>query len=201
MIATMRPICPITQSSICKILWPVSPASARSLSTGPALTACGFGWIPNKLQDYSLTTLDVVNAIQGQNVQVVAGQLGGPPVPPNQALPIHRQRPGPPGRRGAIRKHHHQEPPGGRSGPNCAHQGRRPGRAEPTDLSALLPRSTAIPAAHMPIFLLPGANALTVAKESTTSHGGNEQGLPARNDLRDPLRHHHFVKASHSRCL
>ena len=44
-------------------------------------------WLdPNKLHDYSLTTLDVVNAIQGQNVQVVAGQLGGPPVPPEQAF-------------------------------------------------------------------------------------------------------------------
>ncbi|MFP3868004.1 MAG: efflux RND transporter permease subunit [Desulfobacteraceae bacterium] len=44
-------------------------------------------WLdPNKLQDYSLTTLDVVNAIQQQNVQVVAGQLGGPPVPPDQAF-------------------------------------------------------------------------------------------------------------------
>ena len=40
-------------------------------------------WLdPNKLHDYSITTLDVVNAIQGQNVQVVAGQMGGPPVPP-----------------------------------------------------------------------------------------------------------------------
>ena len=42
-------------------------------------------WLnPRKLQDYSITTLDVVSAIQGQNVQVVAGQLGGPPVPPDQ---------------------------------------------------------------------------------------------------------------------
>ena len=44
-------------------------------------------WLdPNKLHDYSLTTLDVVAAIQGQNVQVVAGQLGGPPVPPEQTF-------------------------------------------------------------------------------------------------------------------
>jgi hydrophobic/amphiphilic exporter-1 (mainly G- bacteria), HAE1 family len=41
---------------------------------------------PRKLQDYNLTTLDVVNAIQGQNVQVVAGQMGGPPVPDNQVF-------------------------------------------------------------------------------------------------------------------
>jgi HAE1 family hydrophobic/amphiphilic exporter-1 len=41
---------------------------------------------PRKLQDYNLTTLDVVKAIQGQNVQVVAGQMGGPPVPNNQVF-------------------------------------------------------------------------------------------------------------------
>ena len=44
-------------------------------------------WLdPNKLKYYNLTTLDVVNAIQQQNVQVVAGRLGAPPVPPDQAL-------------------------------------------------------------------------------------------------------------------
>jgi hydrophobic/amphiphilic exporter-1 (mainly G- bacteria), HAE1 family len=44
-------------------------------------------WLdPNKLQYYNLTTLDVVHAIQNQNIQVVAGQLGAPPVPPNQTF-------------------------------------------------------------------------------------------------------------------
>jgi HAE1 family hydrophobic/amphiphilic exporter-1 len=44
-------------------------------------------WLdPNKLHDYSLTTLDVLEAIRSQNVQVVAGQLGGPPVPSEQAF-------------------------------------------------------------------------------------------------------------------
>ncbi len=42
-------------------------------------------WLdPNKLQYFNLTTMDVVNAIKQQNVQVVAGQLGGPPVPQKQ---------------------------------------------------------------------------------------------------------------------
>uniref|UniRef100_A0A7V6A5W0 Multidrug efflux RND transporter permease subunit n=1 Tax=Desulfobacca acetoxidans TaxID=60893 RepID=A0A7V6A5W0_9BACT len=42
-------------------------------------------WLdPNKLQYYGLTTMDVVNAVSQQNVQVVAGQLGGPPVPASQ---------------------------------------------------------------------------------------------------------------------
>jgi hydrophobic/amphiphilic exporter-1 (mainly G- bacteria), HAE1 family len=42
-------------------------------------------WLdPNKLQARSLTTTDVVNALQGQNQQVSAGQLGMPPAPATQ---------------------------------------------------------------------------------------------------------------------
>lgn len=44
-------------------------------------------WLdPNKLQSYSITTLDVLNAIRGQNVQVAAGLLGAPPIPKDQPL-------------------------------------------------------------------------------------------------------------------
>jgi len=41
---------------------------------------------PNRLQQFALTTADVLNAIAGQNVQVVAGQLGAPPAPSGQAF-------------------------------------------------------------------------------------------------------------------
>jgi len=42
-------------------------------------------WLdPKRLQTFGLTTADVMNAIRGQNVEVVAGQLGGPPVPSDQ---------------------------------------------------------------------------------------------------------------------
>jgi HAE1 family hydrophobic/amphiphilic exporter-1 len=42
-------------------------------------------WLdPYRLQTFGLTTTDVLTAIQGQNVQVVAGQLGAPPVPEDQ---------------------------------------------------------------------------------------------------------------------
>ena len=44
---------PITGSSICKTPWPACPASARSGSSAPALTACGSGWIPTN----SMTTV------------------------------------------------------------------------------------------------------------------------------------------------
>ena len=42
-------------------------------------------WLdPKRLQTFGLTTADVMSAIRGQNVEVVAGQLGGPPVPGDQ---------------------------------------------------------------------------------------------------------------------
>ena len=42
-------------------------------------------WLdPQRLQNFGLTTADVLSAIQGQNVQVVAGRLGAPPVPEGQ---------------------------------------------------------------------------------------------------------------------
>ncbi len=42
-------------------------------------------WLdPTRLQTFGLTTTDVLAAIQGQNVQVTAGQLGAPPVPEDQ---------------------------------------------------------------------------------------------------------------------
>ena len=44
-------------------------------------------WLdPDKLNSYSLTPLDVKNAIQAQNVQVSSGQLGGLPAAENQQI-------------------------------------------------------------------------------------------------------------------
>ncbi|AUY26144.1 multidrug efflux RND transporter permease AcrD [Mixta calida] len=44
-------------------------------------------WLdPNKLINYSLTTQDVVSAIESQNSQVAVGQVGGTPSVDNQAL-------------------------------------------------------------------------------------------------------------------
>src|SRR4029077_13567146 len=42
-------------------------------------------WLdPRRLQTFGITTADVLAAMQGQNIQVVAGQLGAPPVPDAQ---------------------------------------------------------------------------------------------------------------------
>jgi len=44
-------------------------------------------WLnPNKLNNYHLTTNDVIASLQAQNAQVSAGQFGGNPAPPGQQL-------------------------------------------------------------------------------------------------------------------
>jgi hydrophobic/amphiphilic exporter-1 (mainly G- bacteria), HAE1 family len=44
-------------------------------------------WLdPDRLQMFGLTTTDVLAAVQNQNLQVVAGQLGAPPVPRGQSF-------------------------------------------------------------------------------------------------------------------
>jgi len=43
---------------------------------------------PDRMQSFGLKTADVIAAIQGQNVEVAAGQLGVPPVPEKQPLQL-----------------------------------------------------------------------------------------------------------------
>lgn len=44
-------------------------------------------WLdPKRLQNFNLTTQEVLNAISDQNVEVATGQLGAPPVPKGQAF-------------------------------------------------------------------------------------------------------------------
>jgi hydrophobic/amphiphilic exporter-1 (mainly G- bacteria), HAE1 family len=46
-------------------------------------------WLdPKRLQTFGLKTSDVVAAIEGQNAEVTAGQLGAPPVPENQPFQL-----------------------------------------------------------------------------------------------------------------
>jgi HAE1 family hydrophobic/amphiphilic exporter-1 len=46
-------------------------------------------WLdPNRLQTFGLQTADVIAAIQGQNTELAAGQLGVPPVPANQPFQL-----------------------------------------------------------------------------------------------------------------
>ena len=81
-----RPFWPITPSSTCSIRWRGLPGVGQVKVVGAGKYSMRVWLDPNKLQYYGLTTLDVQKAIQQQNVEVVAGQLGGPPVPKDQAF-------------------------------------------------------------------------------------------------------------------
>ncbi len=52
-------------------------------------------WLdPDQLAARNMTPGDVVNAVKEQNVQVAAGTVGGPPLPPgSRAIPVRRQMP------------------------------------------------------------------------------------------------------------
>lgn len=46
-------------------------------------------WLdPEKMASRNLATVDIIQAIQSQNIQVAAGQIGRPPVPPGQAFQL-----------------------------------------------------------------------------------------------------------------
>jgi len=48
---------------------------------------------PAKLNNYGLTPVDVSNAIQGADVQIASGELGGLPVSEGPAAECHHHRP------------------------------------------------------------------------------------------------------------
>jgi HAE1 family hydrophobic/amphiphilic exporter-1 len=122
-------------------------------------------WLdPDKLQDYALTTLDVVNAIKGQNVQVAAGQMGGPPVPSGQIFQFTVNALG---RLSDVKQFEDIIVKSPR-GPESARLVRIRDLAR-VELSQQTYSNFAEvnghPAVDIPIFLLPGANAMTVAQE------------------------------------
>src|SRR5207237_6889157 len=47
-------------------------------------------WLdPQRLAAYNLNAQDVIGAVQAQNIQVAAGQIGQPPVPTGQVFQYH----------------------------------------------------------------------------------------------------------------
>ncbi len=122
-------------------------------------------WLdPRKLQDFNLTTLDVVSAIQGQNVQVVAGKMGGPPTPPNQVFQFTVNALG---RLSDVEQFEDiivKSPRGAEQAQIV--RVRDVARVELSQQTySTFAEVNGHPAADIPVFLLPGANAMTVAQE------------------------------------
>ncbi|MGA8571331.1 MAG: efflux RND transporter permease subunit [Desulfobaccales bacterium] len=121
-------------------------------------------WLdPNKLLSYGLTTADVVAAISGQNVQVVAGQMGGPPAPANQPFQFTVNALG---RLADVKEFEDIIIKSQRSESAQIVRIRDVARVELSQQSyANFTRETGHWSAEIITFTLPGANALEVAKE------------------------------------
>ena len=90
-------------------------------------------WLdPQKMAFRNLTASDVVNAIEQQNIQVAAGQIGQPPVPTGQVFQYTITHPGPADRCRPVRRHDPQD----------RHPGRRRPAARRGDASSWAPRAT-----------------------------------------------------------
>ncbi|EGW20372.1 efflux RND transporter permease subunit [Methylobacter tundripaludum] len=121
-------------------------------------------WLnPEKLRYLNLTTQDVVNAIQSQNLQVVAGQLGGPPIPANQTFQFTVNAMG---RLADVGQFENIVIKSTRSESAQIVRIRDVARVELSRQSySNFSESSGHKATVMPVFTLPGANALSVAEE------------------------------------
>ena len=67
-------------------------------------------WLdPERMASRGLTAGDVVSALQEQNVEVAAGQVGQPPDPEGPGIPDQRARHRPFERGFAVRQHHPED--------------------------------------------------------------------------------------------
>jgi len=121
-------------------------------------------WLdPNKLYHLGLTTLDVVNAVQAQNIQVVAGQLGAPPAPDSQAFQFTVNALG---RLEDVKQFEDIVIRSQRSVSAGMVRLKDVARVELSRQSyANFAKTSGMNAALLPIFTLPGANALDVADQ------------------------------------
>lgn len=121
-------------------------------------------WLnPEKLRYLNLTTQDVISAIQSQNLQVVAGQLGGPPISTDQAFQFTVNAMG---RLEDVSQFENIVIKSLRGESAQIVRIRDVARVELSRQSfSNFSEATGRKAAVMPVFTLPGANALSVADE------------------------------------
>ena len=125
-------------------------------------------WLdPDKLHNYGLTPADVVAAIQAQNAQVSAGQLGGLPAVPGQQLNATITAQTPAADAGAVRRH-----PAARQHRRLAGaaQRRRARRARRARATTSTRATTASRRPASAIQLATGANALDTADAVRATH-------------------------------
>jgi HAE1 family hydrophobic/amphiphilic exporter-1 len=134
-------------------------------------------WLdPKRLQTFGLTTQDVLTAIRGQNVEVVAGQLGAPPVPEDQPFQFTINA------LGRLSDASQFEGITIKSASGTAPQLvrlRDVGRVELSQQSySNFSRFTGHKAAQIVVFALPGANAIQVANRVYTAMAEMSKQFP-----------------------
>jgi hydrophobic/amphiphilic exporter-1 (mainly G- bacteria), HAE1 family len=134
-------------------------------------------WLnPEKLRYFSLTTNDVVNAIQSQNLQVAAGQLGGPPISAEQTFQFTVNALG---RLAEVTQFENIVIKSARGESAQIVRIRDVARVELSRQSySNFSISRGHKAAVMPVFTLPGANALDVADEVRVAMASMSKDFP-----------------------
>ena len=133
-------------------------------------------WLdPEKMASRNLTASDVVQAIEQQNAQVAAGQIGQPPVATGQVVSIHDEHDGPAGRPRAVRRDDPQDRRDGRL-VRLRDVARIELGAQGYDQTCTLDGK---PSVALSIYQLPGSNALETAKRVRAKMEELEEPLPA----------------------
>jgi multidrug efflux pump len=149
-------------------------------------------WLdPQQMATRNLTTMDVVNAVQGQNVQVAAGQIGREPVPAGQVFQLTMSTLGrlmsPEEFGNIIIKTNQGGAPGAPKSGSSTQVVRLKDVAR-IDLGAQMYdqicRMDGQPSVGLAVFQLPGSNALQVADSIKAKMRELQQRFPAGIDYR-----------------
>ena len=151
-------------------------------------------WLdPRKMAALDLTAGDVIGALREQNIQVAAGTLGQQPAPSGVELSARHQRAGAPRRRAAVRRHRRFESTPGGATIRLRDVAHVELGANDYALRSLLNNKEAV---AIPIFQLPGSNALALSDNVRKAMAELSRSFPEgiKYDIvYDPTR---FVRAS-----
>lgn len=152
-------------------------------------------WLdPYTLQVLNLTPIDVIGAIQGQNIQVAAGEVGGPPAPQDQRFQYNVQVHG---RLDEIAQFEDIIVKSKTQEAGRIVRIKDLGRVElGAQTYSQFNEKNGQPAAGIGIFQLPGANALDVAGEVQKTMKDLSRSFPAGLEYSIPFDTTKFVRAS-----
>ena len=150
-------------------------------------------WLdPNKLKSRGLTTTDVLNAINEQNVQVAAGQIGQPPAPQEQDFQYAINVKGRLADAAQFEQIIVKTLPGGAM-VRLKDVARVELGAKSYNMSS---QANGVPTAAIGIFQQPGANALNVAKKVKSTLKELQKSFPQGLTYEIPFDTTEFVNAS-----